>query len=171
MIVFNNSVTANIYYNYMDQCVRSTHAAATELSTRIHLLDDGTVKYVAIYGGLDGYEQEDHFAHDKLRQLGGWKSLNKTILSPLYLSLYTDFDLSYYRSNGLDYPVMENDPNIPAPQGWEFRFPLLGQEEQAKFAQTEIFQQMPIWPARDSVQVIGDTVIVKLSEVEVFSES
>ena len=171
MIVFNNSVTANIYYNYMDQCIQSTHAAATELSTRIHLLDDGTVKYVAIYGGLDGYGQEDHFAHDKLRQLGGWKVLNRTILSPLYLSLYTDFDLSYYRTNGLDYPVMENDPDIPAPQGWEFRFPLLNKTQRDALADTQQVQAMPIWPARDSVQVIGDTIVVKLSEAEEVSSS
>ena len=169
-VVFNNSVTANIYYNYMDQSVRNTQAAAIELSTRVHLLDDGTIKYVAIYGGLDGYTQEDHFKAEKLRQLGGWKVLNRTILSPLYLSLYTDFDLSYYRINGIDYPVVENDPDIPAPQDWEFRFPLLDSDGRKALAQTEQVQSMPIWPARDSVQVIGDTVVVKLSETEEMME-
>ena len=170
-VVFNNSVTANIYYTYMDQSVRNTQAAATELSTRIHLLDDGTVKYLAIYGGLDGYTQEDHFEQDKLRQLGGWKVLNRTILSPLYLSLYTDFDLSYYRTNELDYPVVENDPDIPAPQDWTFRFPLLEKTGRDALARTEQVQSMPIWPARDSVQVIGDTIVVKLSETEEMMKS
>ena len=33
-------------------------------------------------------------------------------------------------------------------------------------AQTKEFRDMPIWPARDSVQVFGDTVVVKLSEIE-----
>ena len=51
-VVFNNSVTANLYYNYMDQSFRKTHAAAVELSTRIHMLDDGTIKHVVIFGGL-----------------------------------------------------------------------------------------------------------------------
>lgn len=165
-IVFNNSVTANMYYNYMDQSFQKTQAAAVELSTRIHLLDDGSIKYVAIYGGLDGWDQESHFAHDELRQLGGWKVLNRTILSPMFLSLYTDFDLSYYRANGLEYPIVENEPDIPAPQDWEFRFPLLVSEEKAQLAETEQVKAMPIWPARDSVQVIGDTVVVKLSEIE-----
>lgn len=165
-IVFNNSVTANIYYNYMDQSFKKTQAAAIEISTRIHLLDDGTVKYVAVYGGLGGWDQESHFAHDELRQLGGWKVINRTIFSPLFLSLYTDFDLSYYRENGLEYPVVENAPGIPAPQDWEFRFPLLSAGEQAALAETEAVQSMPVWPARDSVQVIGDTVVVKLSESE-----
>ncbi len=165
-IVVNNSVTANMYYNLMHQSFEKTRAVAIELSTRIHLLDDGEVKYVAIYGGLGGYRQEDHFAPDKLRQLGGWKVINRTILTPMFLSLYTDFDLSYYRANDLEYPVVENDPDIPAPQDWEFRFPLLDKKGRDNLAQTAEFAAMPIWPARDSVQVLGDTVVVKLSEIE-----
>lgn len=165
-IIINNSIAANIYYNFMQQSFDTTLAAATELSTRIHLLDDGEVKYVAIYGGLDGYTQEDNFRNDKLRQLGGWKGVSRSILSPLFLSLYTDFDLSYYRMHDLEFPVVENEPGIPAPQDWEFRFPLLGSEAQSELAGTEEFRNMPIWPARDSVKVIGDTVVVKLSEPE-----
>jgi len=163
-IVINNAITANMYYNFMQQSFEVTRAVAAELSTRIHLLDDGQVKYVAIYGGLGDYGQEDHFAHDKLRQLGGWKTVNRTVLSPMFLSLYTDFDLSYYRMNGLEYPLVENEPNIPAPFDWEFRFPVLSAEDSLALAQTEQVRSMPIWPARDSVQVIGDTVVVKLSE-------
>ena len=165
-IVFNNAVSANMYYNLMHQSFEKTRSVAIELSTRIHMLDDGEVKYIALYGGLGGYGQEDHFAHDKLRQLGGWKVINRTILTPMFLSLYTDFDLSYYRSNDLEYPVVENDPDIPAPQDWEFRFPLLTKAQRDELARTEEFQAMPAWPARDSVQVIGDTVVVKLSEIE-----
>ena len=89
----------------------------------------------------------------------------------MFLSLYTEFDLSYYRENGLDYPVVENEPNIPAPRDWQFRFPLLGAEETRELAQTEQVQAMPVWPARDSVQVIGDTVVVKLSAIEATSGS
>lgn len=165
-VVVNNSVTANMYYNLMHQSFEKTRAAAVELSTRIHLLDDGGVKYVAFFGGLEEYDQADHFAHDKLRQLGGWKVINRTILSPMFLSLYTDFDLSYYRSNDLEYPVVENDPDIPAPQDWEFRFPLLSREERDVLAATAEVQAMPVWPARDSVQVIGETVVVKLSQTQ-----
>ena len=164
-IVLNNSVTANMYYNLMHQSFEKTRAAAVELSTRIHLLDDGSVRYVALYGGLGGYGQEDHFAHDKLRQLGGWKVINRTILTPMFLSVYTDFDLSYYRGNGLQFPVVENDPDIPAPQDWEFRFPLPDKASRDALAQTAEFRAMPVWPARDSVKVIGDTVVVKLSEI------
>lgn len=170
-VVFNNSVAANLYYNYMDQSFRKTHAAAVELSTRVHLLDDGTIKHVVIFGGLGDWDQEAHFNSEQLRQLGGWKTINRTILSPMFLSLYTEFDLSYYRENGLDYPVVENEPNIPAPRDWQFRFPLLGAEESRELAQTEQVQAMPVWPAWDSVQVIGDTVVIKLSAIEATSGS
>lgn len=169
VIVFNNSVTANIYYSYMDQSFRKTQAVAAELSTRIHLLDDGTIRHVALCGGLDDWKQEDYFAQDKLRQLGGWKTVNKTLLSPMFLSLYTDFDLSYYRCNGLEYPVVENESGIPAPQNWEFRFPTLSAADILALSQTEQVRNMPIWPARDSVQVLGDTIVVKLSEPEINS--
>ena len=165
-IVINNSVTANVYYNFMHQSFEKTRAAAVELSTRIHLLDDGTAQYVVIYGGLGGYGQEDHFAPDKLRTLGGWKVINRTILTPMFLDLYTDFSLSYYRSNDLAYPVVENDPDIPAPQDWEFRFPLLNKAERDALEQTDQVQSMPVWPARDSVQLIGNTIVAKLSEIE-----
>lgn len=166
MILLNNGLTANMYYNLMHQSFERTRAAAVELSTRIHLLDDGQIRYVALVGNLEDYGQEDHFAPDKLRQLGGWKVINRTLLSPVFLSLYTDFDLSYYRINGLEYPVVENDPNIPAPQDWEFRFPVLSSADSLALAQTEQVQSMPVWPARDSVQVVGDTVVVKLSQPE-----
>ena len=170
-IVLNNTVTANMYYNYMHQSFVTTQSVAAELSARIHMLDDGNVKYVAIFGGLDGWEQEDHFAHDGLRQLGGWKVINKTILSPMFLSLYGDFDLNYYRQNGLAYPAVELDPEAPAPQDWEFRVPMQSTEERNKLEQSEAVQNMPIWPARDSVQVIGDTIVVKLSESETLAVS
>ena len=166
-IVFHNSVTANMYYNLMHQSFVKTQTVAAELTTRIHLLDDGSIRSVAIYGGLDDYSQEDHFKADRLRQLGGWKVINKTVLSPMFLSLYTDFDLSYYRVNDLEYPVIENDPDIPAPQDWEFRFPLLNKAERDVIAETEQFRAMPVWPARDSVQVVGDTIVVKLSEIAI----
>jgi len=164
--VFNNALAANMSYTYMDQCYEKTYADAVELNTRVHLLDDGSIKYVAICGSLDPWKQEDYFDQEKLRQLGAWKHMDKTILTAQFLSIYTDFDLSYYRIHDLEYAVVENEPNIPAPYDWEFRFPLRSAADSLALARTEQVQSMPIWPARDSVQVIGDTIVVKLSETE-----
>ena len=166
-IVFNNSVTANLYYNYMNQSYEKTYSAAVELNTRIHLLDDGTVRYVAIYGGLENWDGDSHFRREELRQLGGWRVISRTILSPLFLDQYTEFELSYYRDNNIPYPVVENTPEIPAPQNWEFRFPLLTAAEQEALGRTQEVISMPVWPAAGSVQVVGDTVVVKLSEYEI----
>lgn len=163
-IVFNNSVTANMSYAYMEKCYEKTYANAVELTTRVHLLDDGTIRYVALCGTLEPWQQEDHFDPSKLRHLGAWKHMDKTILTPQFLSLYTDFDLSYYKINNLEYPIMENEPNIPAPYNWEFRFPTLSAADSLALAQTEEVRSMPVWPARDSVKVLGDTIVVKLSE-------
>ena len=165
-IVMNNSVAANMSYTYMDLCYEKTYAAAVELSTRIHQLDDGTQRHIVLCGNLDFWQQEDYFDHSKLRQLGAWKELDRTILMPQYLSLYTDLDLSYYRIHRLEHPVVKNDLNIPAPYNWEFRSPVLGTEDGKIWAQKPEVQAMPVWPARDSVQVMGDTVVVKLSETE-----
>ena len=160
-------MTANLYYNFMNQSYEKTYSAAVELNTRIHLLDDGSVRYVAIYGGLDNWDGDSHFRREELRQLGGWRVISKTILTPLFLDQYTEFELSYYRINNLPYPVVENTPEIPAPQDWEFRFPLLPAAEQEALGRTREVLNMPVWPAAGSVQVVGDTVVVKLSEYEI----
>ena len=168
-IVFNNALAANMSYAFLEKAYEKTYADAVELTTRVHLLDDGTVRYVALCGNLDPWEQEDFFAHDKLRQLGGWKHIDKTNLTVEFLSLYTDLDLSYYRITGEEYPLVENEPNIPAPYDWEFRYPVLSAAASLEMAGTPEVQEMPVWPARDSVQRIGDTIVVKLSETEEMS--
>lgn len=165
-IAMNNSVAANMSYTFMDLCYEKTYAAAVELSTRVHQLDDGTQRGIVLCGNLDLWEQEDYFDHGKLRQLGVYKELDKTILMPQYLALYIDLDLSYYRIHRVEHPVMKNDPNIPAPYNWEFRSTVLGSEDGKAWAQKPEVQAMPVWPAWDSVQVIGDTIVVKLSETE-----
>ena len=146
--------------------MKKTQATVTEIATRVHMLDDGSIRYVVFYGGTNAWGQEDHFIGGHLRELGAWKNVDKTLVSPLFLMQYTDFDLSYYRSQDLEYPVMEWGPELPAPPDWEFRFPTLGLEAQAALQATDEVKQMPIWPARDSVKVIGDTIVVKLSEME-----
>ena len=163
-IIFNNSVAANAGYTLMDQSMKRTEAAAAEISTRIHMLDDGTIRNVVIYGGLADWDEDAQHTAGELRELGAWKSVDRSLMSPMFLSLFTDFELSYYSSQGLEYPLMEFGPELPAPRDWEFRFPTLGLEDREILAQTPEVQNMPQWPHRDSVQVIGDTIVVKLSE-------
>ena len=53
-VILNNSVTANVCYAYLNRCHEQTLATATELSTRIHLEDDGTAENVAFVGSIGG---------------------------------------------------------------------------------------------------------------------
>lgn len=164
-IIFNNSICANIYYQFLDQCIKKTQAVATELNTRVHLLDDGTVKNIAILGKLDVYGDEAETDPQLLREIGPWKFVPRTLLSEMFLHTYTDFNLSYYRQNGLEFPKAEFDRgNLPVPKDWDLYFPTVSDGEKAALMDTEAVKAMPIWPAADSVQVLGDTIVIKLSE-------
>ncbi len=169
-VVFVNSLCANMHYNFMQLCMTRTQATATELSTRIHLQDNGKVKYIVMYGELSNRAYENYVETPELRQIGGCKMQDRNILSPIFLSLYTDFQLSYYQINDLEYPLVELDEMTPAPLSWEFRFPLLPNEAQEELKQTQQVQDMPAWPAQGSVQRIGDTIVIKLSAFEVEQE-
>lgn len=164
-VIFNNSIMANIYYSLLDQCMKRTQAVTAEVNTRIHLLDDGTIKYIVFVGDLDRYQVEDRYDPSLLRELGGWRTVSRILLSEQYLYAYTDFNLSYYRQNNLPYPKVEySSDNMPAAMDWEFHFPLPTEEDREALIASEDVQAMPIWPAADSVQVLGDTIVIKLSE-------
>jgi hypothetical protein len=164
-IVFSNSISANIYYGLLDQCFQKTHAVSTEINTRIHLLDDGTVRYIALLGNLDKYDEEDERDPKLLRELGPWKFVPRTLLSEMFLYTYTDFNLSYYRQNNIEFPKAEfNRGKLPVPKDWDLYFPTVSDEEKSALMETSEVRAMPIWPAADSVQVIGDTIVIKLSE-------
>jgi len=161
--VFNNGIMANTYYKFLDQSLRRTQAVATEINTRIHLLDDGSIKYVALIGSLDDFSDEEMRRSELMRDLGAWKKVSRTVFAPEFLYYFTDFNLSYYRENDIPYPIMEyRSTEIPAPADWEFRFPLLSLDREDALIATEEFQQMPIWPAAGSVKVFDDTIVVKL---------
>lgn len=163
-VVFNNAVMANVFYKHLDECFKRTQTVAAEMNTRIHLLDDGTIKYVCFTGVLDGYDAESKKNSEELRGLGPWKTVAYTLLTEQFLATYTDFDLSYYRDNGLEYPVVRyTSEELPFPKDYVFRFPLASEEQKNMIMESEAFQAMPQWPAAGSVQVIGDTVVIKQS--------
>ncbi len=170
--ICNNTISANIFYRHMDTCNRQSYAVAVELATRIHALDDGNVKQIAVYGELDIVEEADYFDPSKLGALGLLKSVRRTLFQHsarhvyLYLNEAVGFQLSYYRSNDeVELPVNEKRGANPVPDGWQFQFPCAPEEVYTEIQTSEAFRQMPIWPAAGCVAVYGDTVVVKLSEV------
>ncbi len=173
-IIINNSVSANIFYFYMNKCDVQTRATATELATRIHILDDGNVKYIAIYGSLNDWNTDTEY-YDLFSKLTCFHKMEKSLLNSDYVYLYLrnefDFKLSYYVENPdveipihcfkNEYSVNDNDPS-PFAKKWIF--PVLDQSQRDKMRNNEVYKSMPCWPHADSVKVIGDTVVVKLSE-------
>ncbi len=50
VIVFNFGIQANICYYYLDKCHEFSYAMGAEMMTRIHMLDEGNLKKIAIVG-------------------------------------------------------------------------------------------------------------------------
>ncbi len=169
-IVFNSSITANVFYYYMNKCNQQTYAAAIEMSTRIHEMDDGTITSVLIVGALDTWEDKDYVDSSVLGTLGSLKSVNKTLLRnqnyvALYLKNILDFELSYYIENpDVEMPSRTQVGTEPVPDGWTLEFPLLSNEDAEAILETDEYESMSCWPASDSVKAIGETIVVKLSE-------
>lgn len=168
-VVFNNSLMANICYTHMHRFYEKSSATLTEISTRIHMEDDGQVKYVAFLGMMAPMDEDADIDNSQLGMVGPLKMVSKTQVLyhehiSLFLSQYTDFTLSYYRMTGEPFPKQDISPNAPVPEGYEFRFPMGDVRHNQNVLSTPEVAQMGIWPARDSVKKIGDTIVVKLSE-------
>jgi len=137
LLVLKFVLQANACYFEMDKCMERSRETATEMLTRIHELDDGSVKYIAFTGGGDeslvaagAYEIDEILVHaHQLRR----NLLYDNIYAPLYLRSIL----------GSDYRAVDSG--------------MLQQLEQSG-----VLDGMNVWPLQDSVKVVGDTVIIKL---------
>ena len=137
LLVLKFVLQANACYFEMDKCMERSRETATEMLTRIHELDDGSVKYIAFTGGGDeslvaagAYEIDEILVHaHQLRR----NLLYDNIYAPLYLRSIL----------GSDYRAVDSG--------------MLQQLEQSG-----VLDDMNVWPLQDSVKVVGDTVIINL---------
>lgn len=170
-VVLNNSVTANICYAYLNRCHEKTLATATELSTRIHMEDDGTVENIAFLGeigGLWSFTEEEAMDPSKFGALGHLKAVNYSLLSDraiiaLVLNQYLDFTLEYYRTHDVELPVYPLSASAPVTEDFVLRFPIADEETMAALVGNPEVQEMGLWPGRDSVKRIGRTIVIRLS--------
>ena len=167
-VFFHNSVMANVCYTYLDRSYEKSYATMVELSTRIHLEDDGTAKYIAFVGTFDRLPESADVDDAQLGTLGPLKLACKAALfyydhMMLFMDQYTDFTLEYYRTSSQEFPEMEIAPGSPVPADYSFRFPYVEQERQYQILALPEVADMGIWPGRDSVKRIADTIVVKLS--------
>lgn len=173
VIVFNNSVTANMFYQYMHRCYEESYATAVEIAAHVHLLDDGSQKGIVIVGLMKRNRNEEYKDDSVMKELALLKSVYTNLFGAgscpaLFLSEVVGMELSYYKVNPeAELPVVDlEDNNWPVSGGWTWRFPLAGEEVKAKMIETEQVAGMPVWPAADSIQVIDDLIVIKLGEVE-----
>lgn len=170
-VILNNTVTANVCYAYLNRCHEQSLATAAELSTRIHIEDDGTAQSVAFIGSIGGnwtVSEEETMDASKLGTLGPLKTVNYSLLSDrdlivLFLDRYLDFTLEYYRTHDAQMPVYRFSQNAPTVNDFEFRFPIADNETVEALTATQEYQQMGLWPGRNSVRKIGDTIVVRFS--------
>ena len=137
LLVLKFVLQANACYFEMDKCMERSRETATEMLTRIHELDDGSVKYIAFTGGGDeslvaagAYEIDEILVHaHQLRR----NLLFDNIYAPLYLRSIL----------GSSYRAVDDGT--------------LRQIEESG-----MLDDMNTWPLRDSVKVVGDTAIINL---------
>lgn len=170
-VIFNNSVMANVCYAHLNRCHEQSLATAAELSARIHLVDDGTAENVAFTGSIGGnwaITEEETMDASKLGTLGPLKTVNYSLLSDrdlivLFLDRYLDFTLEYYRTHDAQMPVYHFSQTAPTTSGYEFRFPIADGQTVEALTATEEYRQMGLWPGKNSVRQIGNTIVVRLS--------
>ena len=171
-IIFNNSVTSNVLYHFMDRCYEKSYATALEISTHIHLLDDGTIRQIAVLGKTDWFTEEEYESPSGLKELALLKSsvynnlFSAGSVPELFLSQVAGLELSYYKEHPEEpVPTVDTGVTWPVPAGWEWKFPLVSEDVKARLIQSEEVREMGCWPAADSVKVIDGIAVIKLEEL------
>ena len=141
VIVFNFGIQANICYYYLDKCHEFSYAMGAEMMTRIHMLDEGNLKKIAIVGTT--------YPQTKLQDEPGAKDLYNFIPS-------------------LEKNILFNQEHavLFLEHVFECKLSAVGNSELEKLGNSPEVKNMDNWPAKDSIQVIGETVVIKLAEVE-----
>lgn len=171
VIIANNSLIANVFYHYMQKCYEKSYATAVEMSARIHMLDDGTVKTLAFVGNLNPYRNSNGLEPNGWEKVGPIDYMDMNLMdrenyAALILSNVIGFELSYYIPAERQVPeVIWEGISNPVSKNFSFRFPLADESKKEELLSSDEVKEMGSWPAKDSIQQIGDTIVIKLSEV------
>lgn len=142
LIIFNNSIQANICYFYLDQCYERTYATAMEMVLRIRpVVEETSADKLAIAGNI-----RPEVALDANKQ-GSYIHLLSPVLEETLM--FDHIHVSMYLEEMYDLGVT-----------------MVTDDEATKLSQTAEVAQMGRWPASDSLKVIDDTIVVKLDDYE-----
>lgn len=146
-MVLNNALMANISYYHMNLCYERTYAEGLEMMMAIHdAEDEHSVSKIAVVGEREGvgYEINENKPGDD--QYTGQVNI-LTVMLEKTLLYDSDHVTRFLHANfGMELESVSFD-------------------ERSDLFNTEQVQQMGCWPSNDSVAVIDDTVVIKLSDV------
>ena len=142
LLIFKFSLQANMSYFEMELCEKRTEATATEILSRIHDLDDGTVKRIAlIAGGDQSLVAEGAFGINEIL-VHAHQLRSNLIFDHNYASMYLS------QIMGSDYQGVSGEKII-------------------ELEESGLAEEMPSWPLAGSVQIVGDIAVVHLPSPEV----
>ncbi len=143
IVVFNNALMANISYFYMNLCYERTYAEGVEMITKIHCLqDEYDFDKIAVVGTRIYEVQYDNINSEtgKIHMLIGM--LEKTLLYD------SDHTTKYLQATfGLELET-------------------LNLTQRNELLDTYEVQNMGCWPSSDSITVIDNTLVIKLSNMK-----
>ena len=152
IIIANNSLMANISYYYMNLCYERSYADGIEMMLRIHEAQDTSdVSRIAVIGSRVAEVQI--FTVDPITQENTPASNIHLLAALMEQNLLFDAEhtvLFLQNIFGLELDALSN-------------------ADLKDLSQTETVKDMGLWPAKDSVAVIGDIVVIKLAEPEITS--
>lgn len=141
VIIFNYALMANVSYFYMNQCYEKSHAMGAEMMARIHMIDDGSARKLAVIGSIAEEAALDVTDEEKgIHMLG--QPLEKYVL----------FDQEHtilFLKNTYD---LELEPVDTATR--------------SSLETSAVVAEMECWPAADSICLYEDTVILKLTDIK-----
>ncbi|MGM9681300.1 MAG: glucosyltransferase domain-containing protein [Eubacteriales bacterium] len=151
LITLNNAIMANISYFYMNQCYERTYAEGLEMMMKIHdFQDEYDFDKIAVVGTrIYEVQYEPVGSEDGKMQIPGrsYILIGKLEKSLLYDAEHT---MRFLKATfGLD---MES----------------LDRSERNELLHTDKVRSMDCWPSRDSMAVIDDVLVIKLSDEEEF---
>lgn len=137
--VFTYTYEDNINYNALHYADRQTENHYVSLVTQVRM--------------TEGFTSESKWAfvgecQDPLMESPAWSKAVTYGGSSNYAGLLSSYSRPFWLNTYLGYTV-----------------PLATDKEVTALCQTEAVQQMPCWPDNGSVQVIGDTVVIKYREI------
>ena len=171
VIIFNNFLTANMYWYKVEQSVEYSRYTAEEIAMRIHEFDDGTDIPIAFVGRASFQADSVFTDPSEYGQLGlmYYHVYDSLVENRSYAILFLEeelgFRMSYYSNHPeAELPKFYPNPNEPAYEPYDLHFRVLDYEESYRIGFTDEVRNMGVWPAQDSVGLVNGVIVVKFSE-------